>query len=92
MPATVVSELIPPMKDRPTIPVNPASGLSGIRTELRFSYDHLGNPVSAQCTRCGQMMLKPGPDLRLSADIVFWFAEQFIEHKQTKHPPQPMDS
>jgi hypothetical protein len=55
------------------------------RTELSFGYDRNMKPISGYCTRCGEMMPKPPPDLRSSADIVYWLSQQFLEHKKLKH-------
>lgn len=56
-----------------------------MRMELAFTYDERMCPISAKCTRCGETMPKPPPDLRLSEEIVAWFAEKFLAHKQQKH-------
>lgn len=57
-----------------------------MKTELAFSYDQRMHPVAAKCRLCGEGMPAPEPDLGSPADIVFWLAQRFIQHKKRKHP------
>jgi len=57
-----------------------------MKTELVFSYDQRMRPVSAKCRLCGEGMPEPASELGAPADVVFWLAQQFVEHKKQKHP------
>ena len=56
-----------------------------MKTELAFSYDQRMRPVSAKCSLCGEGMPAPASELSAPADIVFWLAQKFVEHKKLKH-------
>jgi len=55
------------------------------RSELAFAYDKNSFPISANCRRCGEEMPKCDPSVIDSADVVLWFAQQYLEHKLRKH-------
>jgi hypothetical protein len=61
------------------------------RTELQITYDNLGDPISAECTRCGKVIPLPGPGMRTPADVVMWLSEQFLRHKRINHPPEDIE-
>lgn len=56
------------------------------RTELKVGYDEAMKPISASCTRCGERMLPPPSNLQTSADIIYWFSREYLEHRKAKHP------
>jgi hypothetical protein len=58
------------------------------RTELQIAYDKVGNPISAECTRCGKVIPVPGSTMRAPADVIVWLTEQFLRHKRINHPPE----
>lgn len=61
-----------------------------VRSELVFEYSaDMGNLVeSAKCSICGGQMPLPELTMTLSRDRVLWFAQQFLLHKQQRHPSQ----
>jgi hypothetical protein len=52
-----------------------------VRIELRFVYDENMRPIGATCSSCGEKMPKPDPALKDAAEIVMWFSERFLEHR-----------
>jgi len=56
-----------------------------MRTELRFVYDDNMRPIGATCSVCGEKMPNPDPALNDSADIIMWFSQEYVAHKNEKH-------
>jgi hypothetical protein len=60
-----------------------------MNSELVIRYDEHLQPISAQCSSCGQQMPHLPSDLQDTPDRVLWLSDRFIEHKRTKHPIPP---
>jgi hypothetical protein len=70
-------------------------GSGVMRGELCFNYDEEMHPVSAKCSRCGQLFEPPSSTLRDAVEITRLLSQEFIEHKRLNHPrpfdPESMD-
>jgi len=55
------------------------------KAELNIAYDNTMKPVSAMCTGCRETMPQPPVDLQQSADVIEWFSQKYIEHRNQKH-------
>jgi len=70
-------------------------GSGVMRGELCFNYDEEMRPVSAKCSRCGQLFEPPSSTLLDAVEITALMSQQFIEHKRINHPapfdPESMD-
>ena len=60
-----------------------------MNSELVIRYDADLQPISAQCSSCGQQMPSLPSDLHETADRVIWLSDRFIEHKKSKHSTPP---
>jgi len=61
-------------------------GRAEMNSELVIRYDDHLQPVSGQCSSCGQQMPKQPSGLQDTTGKIAWLSEQFVAHKRSKHP------